>query len=240
MSRSRAGCWRKRLHRCRRRRRHLKNLVSAGPSPSAASPHASPALRMQRRRTNRGRGPATEFVSKCWIGRRGGLEDRLKRRDDRCFGPAVVTHDSSPERWLLLPDHRGPRPSGPRPGESTATSRGGCDAHGRTMMPRLGEDSATRGRPDRYPTTRRGRPGPGKYRKIHPIARRTRRDRRRHTATFEQAGETRTPAERLVLRGGRPIVGHRNRPGRNVGEITANVGPGHPPRCSFARPDHPR
>ena len=123
--------------------RLLKNLVSAGPSPSAASPHASPALRMQRRRTNRGRGPATEFVSNCWIGGRGGPEDRLKRRDDRCFGPAAVTHDSSPERWLLLPDHRGHREGGPRPGESSATSRGGCDAHGRTMMPRLDEDSAT-------------------------------------------------------------------------------------------------
>src|SRR4051794_22936508 len=123
--------------------RDLKNLVSAGPSPSAASPHASPALRMQRRRTNRGRGPATEFVSKCWIGRRGGLEDRLKRRDDRQFGPAAVAHDPSPKGWLLLPDHRGHREGGPRPGESSATSRGGYDAHGRTMMPRLDEDSAT-------------------------------------------------------------------------------------------------
>src|SRR4051812_41059042 len=28
---------------------------------------------MQRRRTNRGPGPATEFVSQCWIGRPGGL-----------------------------------------------------------------------------------------------------------------------------------------------------------------------
>ena len=38
--------------------RLLQNLVSARPWPSAASPQASPALRMQRRRTNRGRGPA--------------------------------------------------------------------------------------------------------------------------------------------------------------------------------------
>jgi len=123
--------------------RGLKNLVSAGPSPSAASPHASPALRMQRRRTNRGRGPATEFVSNCWIGRRGGLEDHLKRRGDRDFGPAVAAHDPALKGGLLLPDHRGHREAGPRPGESSATSRGGCDAHGRTMMPQLAEDSAT-------------------------------------------------------------------------------------------------
>src|SRR3954470_18641583 len=92
--------------------RVLQNLVSARPWPSVASPHASSALRMQRRRTNRGRGPATEFVSNCWIGRRGGLEDRLKRRDDRCFGPAAVAHDPSPKGWPLLPGHRGHREGG--------------------------------------------------------------------------------------------------------------------------------
>jgi hypothetical protein len=44
--------------------RRLQNLVSARPSSSAALPEAPSALRMQRRRTNRGRGPAMVFVSK--------------------------------------------------------------------------------------------------------------------------------------------------------------------------------
>jgi hypothetical protein len=123
--------------------RLLQNLVSARPWVSVASPQASSALRIQGRRTNRGRGPATEFVSKGWIGGRGGLEDRLKRRSDREFGLAGVAHASSPKRWFLLPDRRRHREIGPWSRESPGTSRGGCDAHGRPMMPRLDEDSAT-------------------------------------------------------------------------------------------------
>jgi hypothetical protein len=122
--------------------RPLQDLVSARPWPSAASPQAPSALRIQRRRTNRGRGPAMEFVSKGWIGGRGGREDRLKRRSDRGFGLAGVAHDSSPKRGFLLPDRRRHREIGPRSRESPGTSRGGCDAHGRAMMPWLDDDSA--------------------------------------------------------------------------------------------------
>jgi hypothetical protein len=54
-------CWRARIpHRkARPGVRHLQNLVSARPWPSAASPRASSALRMQRRRTKPLRGGPT-------------------------------------------------------------------------------------------------------------------------------------------------------------------------------------
>ena len=139
-------------------------LVSAGPWPSAASPRASSALRIQRRRTNRGRSPGYG-ICKQWLNRgRGGLEDRLKRRSGRGFGLAGVAHDALTKRWDRRPDRHRCREIGPRSGESSGTSRGGCEAHG------LCHDAAARrglryeGRPGRYPTTRRGRPGPGKYR----------------------------------------------------------------------------
>ena len=51
--------------------------------------------------------------------------------------------DSSPKRWFLLPDRHRHREIGPWSRESSGTSRGGCDAHGRTRMPWLDEDSAT-------------------------------------------------------------------------------------------------
>ena len=49
--------------------RLLQNLVSAGPWPSAASPRASSALRIQRRRTNRGGSPGYG-ICKQWLNRR--------------------------------------------------------------------------------------------------------------------------------------------------------------------------
>jgi hypothetical protein len=62
------------------------------------------------------------------------------------------------------------------------------------------------GRPDRYPTTRRGRPGPGKYRDVHPT--RSARDgigggRMQRAEAFERAGDTRISAKRFVQR---PVV----------------------------------
>ena len=42
-----------------------------------------------------------------------------------------------------MPDRRRHREIGPWSRESSGTSRGGCDAHGRLMMPWLDEDSAT-------------------------------------------------------------------------------------------------
>ena len=55
--------------------RHLQNLVSARPWPSAASPQTSSALRIQRRRTNRGRSPGY-----------GICKQRLNRRARRPRG----------------------------------------------------------------------------------------------------------------------------------------------------------
>ena len=148
--------------------RLLQNLVSAGPWPSAALPRASSALRIQSRRTNRGRSPGYG-ICKQWLNRRArrpcgspqtegrqgiraswGRARSLTEEVAPAAGPPQTSRDRPPVRGIL--------------GHLTRWWRRSRTCH----------DAAARGglryggRPDRYPTTRRGRPGPGKYRTTDP------------------------------------------------------------------------
>ena len=123
--------------------RPLQNLVSAGPWPSAASPWASSALRIQSRRTNRGRSPGYG-ICKQRLNRRARRPRRSPQTEERqgirsSWGRAR----SSPKQRALRPGRHKSRGIGPRSRESSGTSRGDDEAHGCAMMPQLDEDSAT-------------------------------------------------------------------------------------------------
>jgi hypothetical protein len=113
-------------------------------------------------------------------------------------------HDPSPKRWFLRPDRRGHREVGPRSGESSGTSRGGRHAHGRPMMPRLAEDSATG--TGRVATRRLDADDRDRISTVRSILTSAACDRigggtPRQAAAFERAGDTRPPAKRFVLCG---------------------------------------
>ena len=175
----------------------------------AASPRASSALRIQSRRTNRGRSP-----------RYGICKQRLNRRPRRPrgspqtegrqgirsgWGCRTMRHRSG---WFLPPDSPSRREIGPLSRESSATSRGDDEAHGCTMMPRLEEDSAAKA--GRVATRRLDADDRDRISTVSIDPGNQcppRQDRGRHAATGSgfrvKPAAREPPAKRLVLWGGR-------------------------------------
>ena len=81
-----------------------------------------------------------------------------KGRDLRRFCIGLLVIMCACFLWLPLPREG---EIGPQTRDSTDTSRGGLTASASGMMPQRGRRLHYEDRPDRTPTTRRGRPGPG-------------------------------------------------------------------------------
>src|SRR4051812_24645993 len=82
---------------------------------------------------DRRRSPATEFVSKGWIGRRGGLQVGHNQMSDRGIASARPRWNHPPKIELILAGGRERWVIDLRSGEPPGTSRGGLNAPRRTM-----------------------------------------------------------------------------------------------------------